>query len=151
MSYDTQRPHVASYVLAKRDGKIAFVFRKNTSWMNNFYGLASGKVETGESFTEAAIREAEEEIGIKVRSENLTPVLTMHRFDIGNHAPEWVDVFFEATEWEGEPVNNEPDIHGEVAWFDPKDLPENVIPSVKAAIEAIESGKNYIEYGLETR
>lgn len=151
MSYDTQRPHIASYLIFRRDNKIAFLLRSFTDWMNNMYGLPAGKVEAQESFVSGAIREAYEEVGIKLVPEQLKPVLTMHRFEQGDHAPEWVDMFFEVDAWEGELMNAEPDKHARLDWLDPKNLPENVIPSLAAVIEAIEAGEGYLEYGWEDR
>lgn len=119
--------------------------RSNTSWRNGFYGLPAGKVEKEESFSEAAIREAKEEAGIKIKLKDLKVVLTMHRLEDGN---DWVDLFFEPKKYEGEAYNAEPDMHSELAWLDPKKLPENVIPSVRYAIEQIEKGNVYCEYGL---
>lgn len=87
MSYDTATPYIASYVIARKDGKVAFVLRTNTSWMNNHYGLPSGKVEHDESFEEAAIREAREEIGIKIKRADLRHILTMQRKESGKAPP----------------------------------------------------------------
>ena len=64
MSYDTARPYIASYVILRKDGKIAFVLRANTNWMNDHYGLPSGKVENNESYLQAAVREAKEEVAL---------------------------------------------------------------------------------------
>lgn len=81
MKYDTQTPYVASYVIVKNEeGMIAFVMRSNTSWMNGFYGLPSGKVEQNESFLHAAIREAKEEIGVEVKVNDLEHAITVHRY-----------------------------------------------------------------------
>ncbi len=44
-----------------------------------------------------------------------------------------------------------PHIHGELTWIDPKNLPKNMVPSVKYAIEQIMAGKNYAEYGWENK
>lgn len=148
--YDTATPYLASFVIIRnKEGKIAFVLRSNTGWMNGFYGLPSGKVEKVESFSEAAIREGKEEIGITFKPENARFVHVMHRstHDEGNNTNDWVDVFFEVADFEGEPHNAEPDVHGELAWLDPKNLPENVVPSVRRAIEHIEQGDLYSEFG----
>ncbi len=144
MKYNTATPYIASYVIIHQDKKIAFVLRENTPWMNGYYGLPSGKVEKGETYTEAAIREAKEETGVKIQPKDLDQLLVLHRKE-----PEmtWVDIFFEAKTWQGEPFNAEPDMHSELAWFDLKHLPKNVIPSVRYALEQIEAGKTYGEFG----
>jgi 8-oxo-dGTP diphosphatase len=86
--FGTATPYIASYVVLKRAGKIAFVLRTNTGWMNNYYALPAGRVEIGEKFTAAAIREAREEVGVEVDLQNLKYLLTVHRHD----ETDWVDV-----------------------------------------------------------
>ena len=141
--YNTSTPYIASYLIIRDKGKIAFVLRTNTGWMNNYYGLPSGKVEIGENFSSAVIREGLEEIGVKIKLEDLKFVHLMHR----REETDWVDAYFEAGKYEGEAYNAEPDIHSELAWFDPNNLPDNVVTSVKQAIERIEAGSFYSEYG----
>lgn len=58
MIYATATPYIASFVILRKAGKIAFVLREHTKWMNGYYGLPSGKVEKNEAFSAAAIREA---------------------------------------------------------------------------------------------
>ncbi len=140
--YDTQTPYISSYVIVRREDKVAFLLRSNTQWMNGYYGLPSGKVEKKENALAAASREALEEIGIKINPKDLKFVHMMHR-----HAEtDWIDVFFEAENYEGEAVNAEPEVHGELAWFDPENLPDNVLEYIRIAVRHIEAGKNYSEY-----
>lgn len=149
MKYDTATPYTASYVLLRCEGKLAFVLRSGTTWMNGYYGLPSGKVEVGESFVAAAIREAKEEVGIDIRVDNVKHVLTMHRKGGDENDNVWVDVYFIAHNWSGEPYNAEPDKHSELVWFDESALPKNVIPSVTVALHAIKDGQFYSEYGWQ--
>ena len=142
--YETATPYIASYVLLRRANTIAFVLRKNTKWMDNYYGLPSGKVENDESFAAAAIREAKDEVGITVQSSALRHVLTCHRKSNDNSLS-WVDVYFEVDEWEGEPVNAEPHVHSELAWLDLDALPENTIPAVRYCLDQIKAGITYAE------
>lgn len=144
--YDIATPYTAVYVVLRKDGKIAFVLRSNTDWMNGYYTLLAGKVEKNEAFLAAAVREAKEEAGVGINPEHLKHRLTMHRQGPDDDTV-WVDMFFEAAQWQGEPHNAEPHMHSELAWLDPTNLPENVIPGVRLAIEAIEAGKTYLEYG----
>jgi ADP-ribose pyrophosphatase YjhB (NUDIX family) len=140
--YDIARPYTASYVFLRRGDKIAFLLRTNTDYMRGYWGSVGGKVEKDETYTEAAVREAKEEAGVTVAPENLKHVLTSHRLE----GTLWVDVFFMVTEWEGEPVNAEPDTHGELKWLDIHDLPDNVAPVLTNALDAIEAGKTYVEF-----
>lgn len=149
MSYDTATPYIASYVILRDGNKVAFVLRENTSWMNGYYGLPSGKVENHEPFTLAAVREAKEEVGIDVKPSDLRHILTVHRQNADDAARYWVDVYFEVDDWQGEVVNAEPHMHSEVAWLDLENLPENVIPSVRFAMEQITAGNLYCEYGWQ--
>ena len=150
MKYNTQRPYAAVYAIVQNDKKeIAFVLRSNTAWMNGYYGLPAGKTEKSESSIVGVIREAKEEIGIDVKSQHVHHAITAHRHSTeeNDDAMDWIDIFFEITKWEGEPYNAEPQVHSEMAWLDPHNLPDNVIPSLKATIDAWAKGEKYYEYG----
>lgn len=141
--YDTQTPYCASYLIFRRDNLVAFVLRENTSWMNGYYGLPSGKVEKNEKFSDCAIREAREEIGISLKKDQIKYVLTVHR----KAEDVWVDVYFEVIDWEGELINNEPEIHSELAWLDLNNLPDNVIPDVQDALATYVRSQKFSEFG----
>jgi 8-oxo-dGTP diphosphatase len=150
MKYDTQTPFVASYVILRNDkNEVAFVLRQHTGWMDGYYGLPSGKVEEGESFSFGAIREAKEEVGVTVASDDVKHATTVHRHSLEDDGStmDWVDVYFDIIDYSGEVVNAEPDVHGEVAWFALDKLPENVIPSVAASLSAYQNGQTFLEYG----
>lgn len=140
--YDTATPYIASYVLLRDGNKLAFVLRKNTGWMDNFYGLPSGKVEKAEPFSTGAVREALEEVGVTIQPEHLHHALTVHRHSADT---DWVDIYFEVDRWTGDVINAEPEKHSAVAWFDLNALPENIIPSVREALEHIAAGRVYAE------
>lgn len=144
MKYDTATPYIASYVIFRKNNKIAFVLRQSTSWMNGYYGLPSGKVEKGETFAAAAIREAQEEVGVKITRENLRHVATIHRHSDDS---DWVDVYFKVDTWLGELYNAEPHLHSELAWLDPDNLPENIIPAVRVSLKAVKDGLKFTEIG----
>lgn len=150
MKYQSARPYAAALVMLKRaDGKIAFVLRSSTAWMNGFYGLPAGKVEENESFRQAAIREAYEEAGVVLKPKNLHHVVTCHRLASDENRA-WLDMLFEASEWEGDVTNAEPDHHSEIAWFALDALPENVVPPIRSMLAQAQAGHTYCEYGWET-
>jgi len=150
--FDTAHPYTAVFVIFREHNKVAFVLRGDLPWMADHYGLPSGKVEIAETFRLAAVREAKEEVGVDIDPKDLKYLLTMQR-NSGSQEDgsilEWVDMYFEATKWNGELINAEPHMHRKLEWLDLKNLPENVIPPVKAALEMIEAGQTYGEYGWE--
>ena len=64
-----------------------------------------------------------------------------------NPETQWVDVFFQATTWLGDITNKESHKCDDLSWFDMNALPENTIPYIKQAIEAIRANTIYSEYG----
>ena len=112
------------------------LLRKNTGWMDGFYCLPSGKSEWFESFTQSAVREAKEEAGVTIAEVDLKCIHMMHRHGesvVEKTFMDWVDVYFEAARWSGEPHNAEQQKSERLEWIDLDNLPENVVPPQKAA------------------
>lgn len=141
-----ETPYTAVYILFKRDDKVALLLRGHTGWMDGHYSLVAGRVDKGESFTSAALREAKEEAGVTIGPADLRVVGTFHRNEPDSV---WVDMLFEVTRWQGSIHNAEPEKHDELAWFDPHNLPENMVSSVRFYIEQYIAGKTYAEYGWQ--
>ncbi len=148
---EVARPYTASFVILRDGTKIAMVLRKNTGWMDGYYGLPAGKGEWFEPFSVGAVREAKEESGVDIKLENLKPLHVVHRHGSDSEGKfiDWVDVYFEAEKWEGEPHNAEEEKSERLDWIDLGDLPENIVPPQRAALEEIEKGNMYSEYGWE--
>lgn len=148
--FDIQRPYLASYMIFYNDkGEIALLLRTGDRWMSGHYGLPAGKVEIDESFTACAIRESKEEVGVTVRPEDLEHLVTEHRYEADPAGNNWVDIFFEVKKWEGELVNAEPEAHSELAWFSLENLPENMVPNVRAVLEGLRTGARFMEFNWE--
>jgi 8-oxo-dGTP diphosphatase len=103
---------------------------------------AAGHVELGESVFEAAVREAHEELGVRVDTATLTSLCAMHRTEPGNPAPieQRVDFFLLTQDWVGEPAVQEPDKCEALSWFPLDGLPEPMVPHERHVLEQIRSG-----------
>jgi 8-oxo-dGTP diphosphatase len=146
--YDSARPYIACFVVLRRGNDVAMLRRKNTGWMDGYFGLPAGKVEYGEPYTLAVIREAKEEAGVIIELENLRFVHVAHRHgEEGAGFMDWVDVYFEADSWSGEPHNAEPHKADAIDWVSLAELPETIVPPQRAALQSIAKGESYSEYG----
>ncbi len=130
---------VAVYLVLQRDGKYLFVQRKNTDYRNGFYSLPAGHVDPGELPTEAMVREAQEEVGVTIAPIDLQFAHVLYREDV------LVEYFFVAAQWQGEPVNNEPEKIGDLRWATLAELGANVVEEVAAALPFIEQGVAFSE------
>lgn len=137
----------ASYLVLIKDNKILLQKRFNTGYEDGKYSMVAGHVDEGETFTEAIIREAEEEAGIILKPENLKASHVMHRDSGSEENNERVDVFFTAEKWGGEVENKEPHKCDDLSWFDLNNLPDNVIPYIEQAIDCIKNKVFYSEHG----
>ncbi|MCA9369653.1 NUDIX domain-containing protein [Candidatus Woesebacteria bacterium] len=137
---------VATFLVLQKENKILLSKRHNTGYHDGDWSLVAGHVDEGEPFSQAIIREVKEEIGIMLQPNNLQPAHIMHRKS-DSDGSERVDVYFVATSWSGKITNKEPDKCSELKWFDMADLPENMIASVRYALDAVAKGEMYSEYG----
>ena len=64
----------AQVVILNNKGEVCLVSRKGD---HSDFGLPGGKVDEGETYEEAAIREVKEETGLDIK--NLTMIFAMHR------------------------------------------------------------------------
>lgn len=125
---------VAPYVLFERDDKVLLLRRHNTGWADGWFTLPAGHVERGEGFIEAAIREAQEEVGVAVRSEDLLLFHVSHH--VYNQNEQCIDFFFRAKKWDGDLSNQEPHKCDLVEWYAKNKLPQKVLRNVRTALEA---------------
>ncbi len=136
----------AVYLMLFKQGRILLLKRAHTGYEDGNYSLVAGHVDQGETFTQAMIREAFEEIGLFLKPEYLEVVHVMHRKS-GHDQSERVDVFFVAAKWNGKIKNQEPEKCADLSWFEMEKIPQNTIPYVREVIENIKNKKIYSEYG----
>lgn len=135
---------VCVYLILQKGDQILLQLRQNTGYLDHHWCFAAGHVEHGEAATTAMIREAEEELDIRIHPENLKVVHIMHRKSNRMN----VDIFFSCTEWEGSPVNSEPKKCKEIAFFPLNHLPCPMVDYNAFALEAWTQGQFYSELGL---
>lgn len=144
MSTERYRIIPSVYLLLIKDGKILLSRRANTGYEDGKYGLVAGHAENGEKFTDGLAREVREEAGIELDLSRVKHALTMHRNCVDH---ERADFFFVTDSWSGDIANMEPERCDDISWFALGELPENIIPYIRRAIECYQQGTAYCEYG----
>ena len=136
-----QRPAVTLDVntLLRRGGEVLLIRRNRTGYFDGWLHVPAGHVEQGEDACTAAVREVEEEVGVRVRREDMNLVTIIHRNENGSR----ISLFFQADRWEGEVSNCEPHKCDEILWTPVHDLPETLVCYVRCAIENAERGKRF--------
>jgi 8-oxo-dGTP diphosphatase len=138
---------VAVHVLLLRGNDVLLVRRLNTGYEDGRLSVVAGHVEPGESVTEAALREAVEEVGVILARDRLRVVGVMHR----RSDEERIDFFlaYRLGSDDREPTNQEPEKCSELVWADRADLPRDTIAYVRAGIESFREGVWFQEFGWE--
>lgn len=139
----------AVYLIVRRDDDILLLRRANTGYQDGKYSVVAGHLDGDELATEGIIREAKEEAGIEVASENLKLVHVAHRLGRGQIGQERLDLFFETREWNGVISNAEPEKCDDLSWHPINDLPVDMLPLVRLVINHITAGVLYSEYTEE--
>ena len=133
----------AVHLFLIRDGQVLLLRRRNTGYEDGNYSVIAGHLNGGERVKTAAIREAREEAGIEIAPQDAAVVGVMHR----RSDDERIDFFLAASSWSGVIVNNEPGKCDDLSWFGLDELPENVIPYVRRALENFRHGRWFDSFG----
>lgn len=142
----TDRHLIDVHVLLLRDHELLLTQRRGS--FDGGWHLPSGKLDADEDVLTAAVREADEEVGVLIEPGDLTHVHTVH---VNGSGPEpRLGLFFATRRWIGEPTNREPDKCRAVAWCPLEDLPDGLIPYPAAGIEAFRTGQPFSVLGWNT-
>jgi len=112
--------------LILRDGDKILLSQRGGPYGYGQWHAPSGKLDPDEPLTIATVREAYEETGVVVDPDHMRLVHTVHHRQ-GDGSPDRIGFFFEATEWDNEPVNREPEKCLQLRWFSVHDLPDDLI------------------------
>ncbi|MFD0590529.1 NUDIX domain-containing protein [Paenibacillus sp. GCM10027627] len=122
----------AVHLLFYRENQVLLLKRKNTGFEDGSWSVVAGRIDGGEEVKAAAIREANEEAGVDISPDDLEIVGVIHR---KNKESEWIDFHLLVHAWSGELVNKEPHKCEQLEWFPLDELPDNVIPYIKTAVQ----------------
>lgn len=139
---------IAVHVFVTKGDQILLIKRVNTGFNDNKWSVPAGRLEEGESITQAAIREVKEEVGLSIKNSNLGLPLIMH---YKNLKGEKIYVFFKVNKWSGNIKNMELDKCSEVKWFSKKNLPKALMKHIEYSLFTMEKGLPYVEYGFKKK
>jgi 8-oxo-dGTP diphosphatase len=139
------RPSVNVVVLKK--SKVLLSRRLNTGWEDGKLCLPGGHIEGGETPRQAAIREIEEELGLKVKESRLSFCCVAARKSTVEYVAYEFIIELHSDE---EPENAEPTLCAGHIWADPHELPADTIGDFAAIITKGYLGKQtYLELGYD--
>ncbi len=122
-------------LLLIKNNALLLGLRNKVKQDQGLWGFVAGHLEEGESIISAMIREAKEELGIKIKNSDLKLVSVIHGLK-----PAYVGFFLECRKWEGKIENMEPDKCQKLEFFNLDNLPEEkIIPYVKKAIDCFQN------------
>ena len=134
----------AIYLIIKNEeGKILLQRRQGTKLWPGFLALPAGHIDEGENAYEAVVREAREELGIKIDIKNIIDTFVANRKN--KSLMPYYDVYFEIDSYEGEIKIKEPEKCSELVWCDINNLPNDMIDF---EIEAIKNNLNGIKFSV---
>jgi len=142
---------VTIHLLFFRQNQILLLRRFNTGFEDGNYSVPAGHLDGNETVRRAAIREAQEETGVRININDVEFATVIHRKsdDTLSGTSERVDFFVHIKKWEGEPFNAEPEKCDELRWYEIYALPENTIHYVRKAILNYLDGVPFDEFGWD--
>lgn len=121
----------AVHIILINDNKILLQKRKGSKLWPDYYALPAGHIDEGETQYDALVREAKEELGIEINSNDIINnyvVLRRNFFEIdGKILEPYIDYYFEIKKYNGVPKIIEEDKCDELLWADVNNLPEPFI------------------------
>jgi 8-oxo-dGTP diphosphatase len=144
---DRLKPYIAVMLLLVKDDHVLLQRRFKTGYADGFYNPISGHVDAHEFALDALMREAKEEAGIILNPHSLR-LAHIQQLISDNGGKDFMYLYFECTEWKGEPRVMEPEKHDDLSWFPIDSLPENLLPYMRHAIESYRSDIVYSEVSV---
>lgn len=125
-----------------KDNEVLMMRRCNTGYMDGKYAFVAGHVENGENLKQALIREAKEEVGIKLKENDLEFVCGIRT----GKNDSYINFFFKPNKYENEPRIIEKDKCDDLKWININKIPDNIIQSDKRALLNLKNKIYFDEY-----
>lgn len=130
-----------------KNGEVLLSRRQNTGWADGMLVIPGGHVEAGETPRLAAVREAGEELGLKLTLEDLCFYCVAAR-KTGEECVAY-EFYVKLTDSQI-PTNTEPKQCGELIWVDPAHLPQDLIQDFADIITlGYLNKRSYLELGYK--
>ena len=136
---------VGVFLILRKHNKIYLQLRKNCSF-SGMFGAIGGHLDGQETIVNALIREAKEEAGIEINEQNLELMTICHSNAGGK---EYLQFFYQCSDWTGDVTNMEPDKCENIQLFDMDNLPNNIVPYLKSAFDKFNDKISFFEEGFE--
>jgi len=144
--------HIVGVHLYLQDehGRILLGLRHpDSAYAGNTWHFLAGHCER-EAAISCLVREAKEEAGLIIDPRAVELVHLVHLLDSPVARPR-IGLVFRAHSWSGTPEIREPDRCVEWRWWRPQDLPAEVVPYTRQAIDGILAGRLYSQMGWTER
>ncbi|UZJ32064.1 methyltransferase domain-containing protein [Streptomyces endophytica] len=144
---DLPRRHtevVDVHLVVRRGAEVLLARRAGTGYADGLLNCPSGHAEDGEDVREAVVREAAEELGLRLAPEDVRAALVMQHRAPPPARPR-IGWFFEvAYGTGGEPWNREPDKCAGLAWHRLDALPDDMVAYCRAGLEGLRAGHRFL-------
>ena len=142
-----QRPNLNG---ADQSPEILLLRRFQTGFMDGHWSLPGGHVEPGELPAEAAVRECQEETGVKVATP--TPLcLLPYRSATRAAVHVGLNLVFVGRQWQHQPYLAEPQQADMLVWAPIATLPKPFTPWLRNVLALLRGGQWYEELSYDTR
>lgn len=126
-------------LLINKEGSV-LLGQRLSGYQSGTYGLPGGRVEMTELLEDAAKREMKEETGIEVHK--LEYVGVIRALQTGYS---FIHFVYKSDNFSGEPQVMEPDKCAGWQWYGLDELPDNVMPDHRWAIEMLREGSSQLK------
>ena len=126
-----------------RNGRLWLLRRARTGFLDGWWALPGGHLESGEDIVDCARRECREEAGVELARDAVQPFAVLPYRGSGGQG---VDFIMSCDQFGGDPHLAEPHKFDAVCWSDPKSLPAQTVPYLSKALAMHARGDWFEEF-----